>query len=73
MQLLKAEDIKEESTKSIFEMNQPFLDQYFESIRKKAYALRHNYFDDMDKHLLNLESSLMRKGLNVLWIKDKND
>lgn len=53
-------------------MNQPFLDQDFESIRKKAYALRHNYFDDMDKHLLNLESSLMRKGLNVLWIKDKN-
>jgi len=53
-------------------MNPPFLDQDFESIRKKAYALRHNYFDDMDKHLLNFESALTRKGLGVLWIKDKN-
>ena len=53
-------------------MNPPFLDQDFESIRKKAYALRHNYFDDMDKHLLNFESALTRKGLDVLWIKDKN-
>ena len=53
-------------------MNSPFLDQDFESIRQKAYALRHNYFDDMDKHLLNLESSLQKKGLNVLWMKDKD-
>ena len=53
-------------------MNSPFLEKDFESIRKKAYALRHNYFDDMDKHLLNLESSLMKKGINVLWIKDKD-
>ena len=53
-------------------MNSPFLKKDFESIRKKAYALRHNYFDDMDKHLLNLESSLMKKGINVLWIKDKD-
>lgn len=53
-------------------MKPPFLDQDFESIRKKAYALRHNYFDDMEKHLLNLEAALMRKGINVLWIKDKN-
>jgi L-lactate utilization protein LutB len=53
-------------------MKSPFADQDFENIRKKAYALRHNYFDDMDKHLLNFESSLMKKGVNVLWIKDKN-
>ena len=53
-------------------MKSPFLEQDFESIRQKAYALRHNYFDDMDKHLLSLESSLMKKGLNVLWIKDKD-
>jgi len=53
-------------------MKEPFLDQDFESIRKKAYAIRHNYFDDMEKHLLALESALSRKGLNVLWIKDKN-
>lgn len=53
-------------------MNPPFLDQDFESIRKKAYALRHNYFDDMDKNLLNFESALTKKGLDVLWIKDKN-
>lgn len=53
-------------------MKAPFLDQDFESVRKKAYAIRHNYFDDMEKHLLALESALVRKGLNVLWIKDKN-
>lgn len=53
-------------------MKPVFSDQDFESIRKKAYALRHNYFDEMEKHLLNLESALMRKGMNVLWIKDKN-
>ena len=53
-------------------MKSPFLEKDFESIRKKAYALRHNYFDDMDKHLLSLESSLSKKGLDVLWIKDKN-
>lgn len=53
-------------------MKPPFSDQDFESVRKKAYALRHNYFDDMEKHLLSLEASLQRKGLNVLWIKDKN-
>ena len=53
-------------------MKPPFLEQDFDSIRQKAYALRHNYFDDMDKHLLTLESSLMKKGLNVLWIKDKD-
>lgn len=53
-------------------MKSPFLEKDFESIRKKAYALRHNYFDDMDKHLLSLESSLAKKGLDVLWIKDKN-
>ena len=53
-------------------MNSPFLDQDFESIRQKAYALRHNYFDDMDKHLLNLETALQKKGLNVLWMKDKD-
>ena len=51
-------------------MKPPFSDQDFESVRKKAYALRHNYFDDMEKHLLALESALSRKGLNVLWIKD---
>ena len=51
-------------------MKPPFADQDFESVRKKAYALRHNYFDDMEKHLLALESALSRKGLNVLWIKD---
>ena len=48
------------------------LDQNFDSIRKKAYAIRHNYFDDMDKYLLNLESSLLKKGLNVVWTKDNN-
>ena len=53
-------------------MKSPLLDQDYESIRQKAYALRHNYFDDMDKHLLNLESSLMKKGMNVLWIKDRD-
>jgi len=53
-------------------MKSPFLEKDFESIRKKAYALRHNYFDDMDKHLLSLESSLSKKGLDVIWIKDKN-
>jgi len=53
-------------------MKSPFLEKDFESIRKKAYALRHNYFDDMDKHLLSLESSLLKKGLDVIWIKDKN-
>ena len=53
-------------------MKSPFLEQDFESIRQKAYALRHNYFDDMDKHLLSLESSLMKKGLNVIWIKDRD-
>ena len=52
-------------------MKSPFLEQDIESIRQKAYALRHNYFDDMDKHLLNLESSLMKNGLDVLWTKDK--
>lgn len=51
-------------------MKSPLSDQDFESVRKKAYALRHNYFDDMEKHLLALESALSRKGLNVLWIKD---
>ena len=53
-------------------MKPPFSDQDFESIRKKAYALRHNYLDDMEKHLLNLEAALQQKGLNVLWIKDRN-
>ena len=53
-------------------MKAPFEDQDFEAIRKKAYALRHNYFDDMEKHLLNLEASLQNNGLNVLWIKDKS-
>jgi len=51
-------------------MSSPFLDRDFESIRSKAYALRHNYFDDMEKHLLTLENSLHEKGLNVVWIKD---
>ena len=53
-------------------MKSPFLEKDYESIRQKAYALRHNYFDDMDKHLLNLESSLANKGLDVLWMKDKD-
>lgn len=53
-------------------MKAPFEERDFEAIRKKAYALRHNYFDDMEKHLLNLEVALQRNGLNVLWIKDKN-
>jgi len=53
-------------------MKAPFEDQDFEAVRKKAYALRHNYFDDMEKHLLNLEASLQNNGLNVLWIKDKS-
>ncbi|MBQ3732658.1 MAG: lactate utilization protein [Bacteroidales bacterium] len=53
-------------------MKAPFEDQDFEAIRKKAYALRHNYFDDMEKHLLNLEASLQQKGLNVHWIKDQS-
>lgn len=48
------------------------LDQNFDIVRKKAYAIRHNYFDDMDKYLLNLEGSLLKKGLNVVWTKDKN-
>lgn len=48
----------------------PFLNQDFDSIRDKAYAIRHNYFDEMDKHLLTLESSLLKKGLNVVWTKD---
>ena len=51
-------------------MSSPILDRDFESIRSKAYALRHNYFDDMEKHLLNLENSLQNKGMNVLWVKD---
>lgn len=52
-------------------MNQsPFLDHNFDSIRNKAYAIRHNYFDEMDKHLLSLESALLKKGLNVVWTKD---
>lgn len=49
----------------------PFFEKDFESLREKAYAIRHNYFDDMEKHLLNLETALQRKGLNVLWIKDR--
>ena len=53
-------------------MKSPFLEKDYESIRQKAYAIRHNYFDDMDKHLLNLESSLQKKGINVLWIKDRD-
>ena len=53
-------------------MKSPFLEQDYESIRQKAYALRHNYFDDLDKHLLNLESSLVNKGLDVLWMKDRD-
>ena len=53
-------------------MKSPFLDQDYESIRQKAYALRHNYFDDMDKYLLNFESALMKKGLDVLWMKDRD-
>lgn len=53
-------------------MSSPILDRDFESIRSKAYALRHNYFDDMEKHLLYLENSLQGKGLNVVWVKDKN-
>ena len=53
-------------------MNAPLFDQDFESIRKKAYAIRHNYFDDMDKHLLNLENVLSKNGMNVLWAKDRN-
>lgn len=53
-------------------MKYPLFDKDFESIRKRAYALRHNYFDDMEKHLLNLESALMLKGMNVIWIKDNN-
>ena len=53
-------------------MNLPLFDQDFESIRKKAYAIRHNYFDDMDKLLLSLENALMKNGMNVLWAKDRN-
>jgi L-lactate utilization protein LutB len=53
-------------------MNSPLFDQNFESIRNKAYAIRHNYFDDMDKHLLSLENVLMKNGMNVLWAKDRN-
>lgn len=51
-------------------MKSPFIDQSFDSIRQKAFAIRHNYFDDMDKYLLNLESALLKKGLNVIWTKD---
>ena len=53
-------------------MNAPLFNQEFESIRKKAYAIRHNYFDDMDKHLLNLENVLLKNGMNVCWAKDRN-
>lgn len=53
-------------------MKSPFLEKDYESIRQKAYALRHNYFDDLEKHLLNLESSLVNKGLDLLWIKDRD-
>lgn len=53
-------------------MKSPFLEKDYESIREKAYAIRHNYFDDMEKHLLHLESALTKKGIDVLWAKDRN-
>ena len=53
-------------------MSLPIFDCDFESIREKAHALRHNYFDDMEKHLLFFETSLQNKGMNVMWVKDSD-
>lgn len=53
-------------------VNNPLSHRDFEELRKKAYALRHNFFDDMEKHLLNLEGNLQKRGFNVVWAKDGN-
>jgi len=52
-------------------MKDPLSSHNLGEISRKAYAIRHNYFDDMDKHLLNLESALMRNQIDVVWIKDR--
>lgn len=53
-------------------MNTTFPNDKIEEIRDRLHALRHNYFDNMDKHLLNLERVLASRGANVLWSKDNS-
>ncbi len=53
-------------------MKTTFPDSNFAEIRDKLYALRHNYFDNMDKYILDLERVLTGKNIEVLWSKDSN-
>lgn len=42
------------------------------ALRDKAYYLRHDFVEDMDKHLLNFESHATAHNLNVLWAPDES-
>lgn len=42
------------------------------ALRAKAYYLRLDYVEDMDKHLLNFESRATSHNLNVVWALDEN-
>lgn len=53
-------------------MNKSYSESGFEYIRDKMHALRHNYFDKMDKYLLDLETVLTGRGIDVIWTKDDN-
>ena len=39
--------------------------------RLSAYAIRQNYFKDIEKYLLGFESKAVENRLNVLWVNDE--
>lgn len=46
--------------------------QDYNALRDKAYYLRHNYVEDMDKHLLNFETRASAHNLGVFWALNEN-
>lgn len=53
-------------------MNPLYPDSNFQEIRSKMYALRHNFFDKMDKYLLDFDSILTDRNIDVVWAKDED-
>ncbi len=51
-------------------MKKLFPEHNFDAVRDKMYALRHNFFDNMDKYLLDFDKILSDRGVSVMWTKD---
>ncbi len=43
----------------------------FQALREKAYYLRHNFIEDMDKHLLKFENQANAHDIGVKWVQNE--